>query len=156
MSVHISKLSVAVRLAQPHREPRDGSFLLFPEVDATGRCETVLELLNSRRLVLPFLQPEDHQVRLLVRENIDWVAIGPGVDEALVFPPDRPVTNHQRVELLFLDERQISATIRWGVAGTPERLSDFLGSPATFVAAEAGFGTLMVNKRRLREIRIVA
>jgi hypothetical protein len=35
------------------------------------------------------------------------------------------------------------------------RLSDFLDSADSFVSAETGFGTLIVNKQRLREIRIL-
>lgn len=155
MSVHVSKLWVAIRLAQPHLDPRDGSFQLFPDVGQSGRAETVLELLNSPRLVIPFLQKDDNSVRLLVRKNIDWVAIGAGVEPGLVFPPDRQTTQHQHVELYFVDEAQLAATIRWGEPGSRLRLSDFLDSPDLFVAVEAGFGTLMVNKRRIREIRIV-
>lgn len=155
MSVHVPKVAVAVRLGQALREPRDGSFLLFPEVGDSGRSETVFELLNSSRFVIPFVQQDDRCVRLLVRENVDWVAVGPGVDPALVFPPERPVTQHQRVELCFLDDRVISAVLRWGAPDTKLRLSDFLSLPERFVAAEAGFGTLIVNKRRMRDIRIL-
>lgn len=152
---HVSKLRAAVRLAQPHHDPRDGWVLLFPTLDETGRAETVLELLNSPRVVIPFLQGEDESVLLLVRDNIDWVAIDNGVDPRLVFPPERHTALQQRVELRFVDERRLEATIRWGNPAAPTRLSDFLDSPDPFVAADAGFGTLMVNKRRVREIRIV-
>lgn len=151
----IPKLRVAVRLGQPRHDPRDGWLLLFPALDETGRAETVLELLNSPRQVIPFLRGDDESVLLLVRDNIDWVAIGNGVDPQLVFPPDRQSALEQRVELRFVDERKIEAVIRWGDAATSVRLSDFLGSPDLFVAAEAGFGTLLVNKRRVRDIRIV-
>ena len=153
--LHVSKLRAAVRLSQPHRDPRDGWFLLFPDFDESGRAETVLELLNSPRLVIPFIQNEDEGVRLLVRDNIDWVAIAAGVDAGLVFPPDRQAAQQQRVELCFLDERKLEATIRWGDGTSGVRLSDFLDSRDPFVAADAGFGTLMVNKRRIREVRIV-
>lgn len=155
MSVYVPKLPAAVRLGQPHREPRDGAFLLFPEVGDSGRCETVFELLNSDRFVIPFVQQEDSRVRLLVRENVDWVAIGPGVDPALVLPPGRPAAQHQRVELHFVDDREISAVVRWGAPDVRLRLSDFLAAPDLFLAAEAAFGTLIANKRRMREIRIV-
>lgn len=153
--LHVSKLRAAVRLSQPDHDPRDGWFLLFPDFDDSGRPETVLELLNSSRLVIPFIQNEDESVRLLVRDNIDWVAIAAGVESRLVFPPDRQAEQQQRVELCFLDERRIEATIRWGDGVSGIRLSDFLDSRDPFVAADAGFGTLMVNKRRIREVRIV-
>lgn len=151
----VSKLRVAVRLGQPRHDPRDGWLLLFPAFGETGRAETVLELLNSPRQVIPFLRGDDENVLLLVRDNIDWVAIGNGVDPQLVFPPARQAGLQQRVELRFVDEQKIEAMIRWGDPAAPMRLSDHLGSPDPFVAAEASFGTLMVNKRRVRDIRIV-
>ncbi len=152
----IPKLRAAVRLSQPRLDPRDGWVLLFPDVDDSGRAETVLELLNSDRLVVPFLHREDSSVLLLVRENVDWVAVGANVPNELVFPPDWKSDLSDRVELVFVDDRRIEATIRWGGAETGTRLSDFLGSQDLFIVAEAGFGTLIVNKRRLREIRIVS
>jgi hypothetical protein len=151
----ITKLWVAVRLAQPHHDPRDGWFQLFPEVDNLGRPETVLELLNSPRRVIPFLKREEKSVVLLVRENIDWVAVGPGEQTRLVVPPERTDAHVQRVELGFLDERRVAATVRWGDFPLRERLSDFLNQSDLFVAAEAAFGTLIVNKSRLREVRIL-
>ncbi len=151
----VPKLRAGVRLGQPLHDPRDGWLLLFPVLDGAGRPETVFDLLNSTRQVIPFLQRENDDVLLLVRDNIDWVAIDNHVESKLIFPPGRLAGLEQRVELRFVDERKIAATISWGDPATPTRLSDFLGSPDPFVAAEARFGTLLVNKRRLREIRIV-
>lgn len=151
----VTKLWAAVRLAQPQREPRDGWFQLFPDIDGHGRPETVLELLNSPRFVIPFLQHEGGSVLLLVRENVDWVAIGTGVKSSLVLPPDHQGAFQQRVAIRFTDDQKIEATIRWGDFIAEARLSDFLASSGTFIAAEAGFGTLMVNKRRVREFHIV-
>jgi len=151
----ITKLWAAVRLAQPQSVPRDGWFQLFPELNNQGRPETVLELLNSSRLVIPFLQRENEGVLLLVRENIDWVAIGAGVEPHLIFPPDRHAAFQERVEISFIDEQRIEADIRWGDFATNVRLSDYLNSSDAFIAAEASFGTLMVNKRRIRQVRIV-
>ena len=154
-SVVILKLRVAVHLSQPRLDPRDGWMLLFPHIDDSGRAETVLELLNSDRLVVPFLEWSDSSVLLLVRENIDWVAIGADVPGEMVFPPDRKSALSERVEISFIDERRIEATIRWGEIGSHVRLSDFLDSRDLFVLVEAGFGTLIVNKRRIRQIRIL-
>lgn len=151
----VSKLWVAVRLAQAQLVPRDGWFQLFPDHAALGRPETVLELLNSPRFVIPFLRREDEAVVLLVRENIDWVAIGPGAEPHLILPPDGRTALQQRVDLAFLEDRRITATVRWGDYLAKERLSDHLNGPEQFIAAEAAFGTLIVNKRRLREVRIL-
>lgn len=152
---YIPKIRAAVRLSQQQRAPRDGWFLLYPDVRDAGRPETVLELLNSARLVIPFLQQEDNRVLLLVRENIDWVAVGAGTSDDLVFPPGRRVGLSQRVELAFIGEQKIAATIHWTDVKPTMRLSDFLDSQDPFVAAETGFGQLLVNKRRIREVHIV-
>jgi hypothetical protein len=154
-SVVIHKLRVAVHLSQPRVDPRHGWMLLFPNIGETGRAETLLELLNSNRLVVPFLEQADSSVVLLVRENIDWVAIGTDVPDEMVFPPDRKSMQSERVEISFIEDRRIEATIRWGDAACAVRLSDFLDSRDPFVVVEAGFGRLIVNKRRIREIRIL-
>ena len=154
MSPYVQKLRVAVRLSQPNRDPREGWFLLLPRLGQESRPETILELLNASRSVIPFIQADDASVLLLTRLNIDWVGVGPGVASNLVFPPDEPVTHEQRVELRFVDERRLEATVQWWAGEQNLRLSDFLCASTGFIAAQTGFGTLMVNLGRVRETRI--
>src|SRR5215813_8093359 len=68
---YIQKIRVPARVSQPSQEPRDGSFLLFPGQARDQRGESLLELLNSDRTVIPFLQADDQNVLLLTRVNID-------------------------------------------------------------------------------------
>jgi hypothetical protein len=154
MTRYVEKLRVPVRLSQPSLPPREGCLLLFPDT-AHGRPECVLELLNSPRHVIPFILAGDESVLLLTRSNIDWVAVGSGVADYLVVPPDRAVTNEQRVELRFVDESRVEAVIGWGVNDESSRLSDFLNARESFFAANASFGTLIVNKLRVRESRVI-
>ena len=154
MSAHVQKIRVPVRLSQPNQDPRDGWFLLLPQVEVEGRAESLVELLNSERGVVPFLPSDDAGVVLLTRLNIDWVVVGSGVEWSLVFPPGEFPTREQRAELLFVDERRLEVTLQWRAEDERFRLSDFLSSPANFVTAQTGFGTLIVNKHRIREIRI--
>src|SRR5881396_2413091 len=100
---YVQKLRVPVRLSQPNQDPRDGWFLLFPRAADGETPESVVELLNSPRVVLPFIQ-EDRTILLLTRQNIDWVAIGASVAEELVLRPGQTLTHSQRVELRFTDE----------------------------------------------------
>jgi hypothetical protein len=155
MSVHIQKIRVPIRLAQPNRDPRDGWFLLFPNLEHSDQPETVFELLNSSRTVIPFIQAEDSSVVLLTRANIDWVAIGTGVTPDLVVPGPPP--NHQqRVQIRFVDEQRVDAVIEWRGDRDRVRLSDFLNWDEPFLVAKTGFGTLIVNKLRIRETRITS
>lgn len=155
MTRFVRKLQVPVRLSQPNLAPRDGSFQLFPTVGRENRPETVLELLNSDRSVIPFILEQAATVLLLTRMNVDWVALGPGVESRLIVPPNEPISHEQRVELRFIDESRVDALLRWNEGQNSERLSDFLNATEAFLAARTGFGTLIVNKGRIREMRIV-
>src|SRR5262249_19341582 len=88
MAVYVQKVRVPGRLSQPNQESRDGWFLLYPEVEGGGRSESLVELLNSTRGVIPFLPAQDTSVVLLTRLNLDWVIVGSGVEPSLVFPPN--------------------------------------------------------------------
>lgn len=151
---YVEKVRVPVRLSQPNLDPRDGCFLLFPQVGNEQRTESLLELLNSFRNVIPFILTGDDSVLLLTRTNIDWVAVSPAVDRKLILPSIE-WTESQRVELRFLDERRVDAEVQWFSHVHQDRLSDFLNVCDTFVPAQTGFGTLIWNKDRLREARIL-
>jgi hypothetical protein len=155
MPAYVRKLQVPVRLSQPNLAPRDGSFQLYPTIGKENRPETVLELLNSERSVIPFILEGDATVLLLTRMNVDWVALGPGVETRLVAPPNDPITHEQRAELRFIDESRVEAMLRWNEEQKAVRLSDFLNATEAFLAARTGFGTLIVNKARIREMRII-
>jgi hypothetical protein len=149
----IQKLRAPVRLSQPGESPHDGFLCLLPELDGR-RPETILELLNSSRRVIPFLRPADDSVVLLTRLNIDWVVVGAQVDPAWVMPRRFPGTREQSVQLHFLDGRSMEGDVRWHSPGADIRLSDFLNDPADFYPLATRVGTLMVNKSRVRETRV--
>lgn len=153
-SAYVEKLRVPVRLSQPQSEPRDGWLLLLPRMEQEFRPETVLDLLNSPRSVVPFIQAGDSTVLLLNRVNIGWVAVSGDAPADLVAPPVRPPGQEQRVEFRFLDESRVEARIRWASPDGSFRLSDYLNSNPGFIAVEAGFGTLIVNTGRIRETRV--
>jgi hypothetical protein len=151
-SMHVEKISVPVRVAHTDTDPRDGQFLLYSSLGNSGRSETLLELLNSkRRSIIPFLQVDQSEVLFLNRENIDWVVIAAGVDERLVYPPDHLVTIEQGVEFRLIDGSRVQATIQWDAKDGTVRLSDHLNTTGTFITAKTSFGLLLINKRRVRE-----
>ncbi len=155
MPTYVQKLRVPVRLSQPNQDPRDGWFLLFPRAGDGESPESIVELLNSPRVVLPFIQQDDRTVLLLTRQNIDWVAIGANVAVDLVVRPGQTVTNSQRVELRFTDESRVDGVIEWDATHRNLRLSDFLNWCDDFFVLKTGFGMLVVNRQRIRETRVV-
>jgi hypothetical protein len=154
LSHHVEKLRILARLAQPNLNPRDGYFLLFPTYGKEGRPESLFELLNSSRAVIPFLLREDKSVLLLTRLNIDWVAVSGAGRNPLLFPPNHIGGRQQAVELRFVDESRVEAVMMWRPRNDSERLSDVLNRPDVFVATETSFGALLVNKNRIREMRL--
>lgn len=151
---YVEKIRVPVRVSQPMLGPRDGWLLLFPRVGSVPRPETLLELLNSSRIVVPFIQSEDSSVILLTRVNIDWVIVGSRVDEGLVYPPDHRIDVEQRVDLRLIDESHVHALLQWDSRGGTIRLSDFLNEASGFMLARTSFGLLLVNRLRVRETRL--
>lgn len=150
-SSYVQKIRVPARVSQPSMDPRDGWFLLYPAVGNSDRPETLLELLNSARTVIPFIQAENATVLLLTRVNIDWIVVGREVDSGLVFPPSYRVTVEQHVDLRLIDESKVRAVLQWNAARGVDRLSDYLNSSESFIPARTGFGTLLMNKLRVRE-----
>jgi hypothetical protein len=154
MTLYVRKIRVAARVSQPNLTPRDGWFLLLPHLEAGDRHETLLDLLNSSRTVIPFILAEGGEVLLLTRANLDWVVVQKGVDSQLVYPPGRRVTSEQRVDLRLIDESRVHAVVQWNSPNGETRLSDFLNREETFIAAKTDFGTLLINKLRVRETRV--
>jgi hypothetical protein len=151
---YVQKVRVPARVAEPGREPRDGAFLLFPSLGAERPSETLIELLNSSRVVVPFIPADDADVVLLTRAHIDWVIVGRDVDRGLVFPPDYVVSREQRVDLRLMDETHVHAVLQWHSPDGLTRLSDYLNGGDEFIPARTAFGTLLVNKLRVRETNL--
>jgi hypothetical protein len=150
----IQKLRAPVRLSQPGDTPLDGYFCLLPEIDGHPRPETILELLNSTRRVIPFFQVADDNVVLLTRLNIDWVVPGAQVDSDWIMPRRLHAIREQSVRLQFFDGREMEGDVRWCSPGADIRLSDFLNDAADFYPLVTRVGILMVNKNRVRETRV--
>ncbi len=153
MAPYVKKIGVPARVSQPNLGPRDGHFLLYPQIEG-NRPEALLELLNSRRTMIPFILDQDSEVLLLTRPNIDWVVVSQSVEPRLVYAPGALVSAEQRVDLRLIDESRVHAVIRWDAGSGDVRLSDFLNRDEMFIAANTEFGTLLINKLRVRETRV--
>lgn len=154
-SLHIEKVQVPVRLAQPNLDPRDGFLMLLPRLGAEARIESLLELLNSRRTVIPFTTEDDGSVRLINRTSVDWIAARSSTPPDCILPPGLDWNHGERAELLFADGRRVQVEVEWYAGASGHRLSDFLNVCDTFVASRTRFGMLIWNKSRVLEWRIL-
>jgi len=154
MPPYVQKIRALVQLSQCDDAARDGWLWLAPRTERAERPETILELLNSPRSVIPFIQPKDSAVLLLTRVSIEWVAIGAGVEPGLVFPPDHRVTREQRAEVCFANGRRMEGIIQWNAADEHSRLSDFLNGQEDFFVMKTRSGVILVNKQRVHETRV--
>lgn len=157
MSESNEKIPVPVRLSQPKCAPLEGRFLLRPRLGRRTDPESLVELLNSRRTVLPFIVAgqRDAETMLLVRFNIDWVMVDLSVDPELIFPAKLERNRGEGVELRFMDESRVVATIQWYASHKKVRLSDFLNQSDRFIASQVSHGTLIWNRDRVRAARIL-
>ena len=134
-------------------DPADGYLCLAPHSELHEGRETMLELLNSDKRVVPFLC-QDGEVVLLTLRHVDWVLAGPGVDLSAVFPPTYIVAREERVELCFADGRCMDGKIQMEVTEDFTRASDFLNAGARFYPIRTRLGLMLVNKDRVSETRL--
>lgn len=151
---YVEKVRLPVRLAQPGMPPTDGFLMLVAQMEREQRAETLMELVNAPRILIPFIGASERDIALLVRANIDWVAVGKDGRPDLLFPPGYRVTHGQRMQLSFINEDRIEALVQWDRSDPRVRLSDFLNGADDFFPVVASFGTLFVNRQRVREMRI--
>jgi hypothetical protein len=149
----IDRVRVPVRVALAGDAVREGWLALRSEAEP-GRPETLVELLNGGRHVLPFIEPGESVV-LLTRLNLEWVATAPGVEANLVSPSHRSITRKQKVELHFMEGATIAGTIQWEAARQHLRVSDVLNGPGDFFPVLTESDVLIVNRLRVRETRLI-
>ena len=133
-----------------------GSRLLPTSPLSHGGPETLLELLNAPQRVVPFELPEFDTVLLLTRLNIDWVLAGNAVDPELVRPANYVITREESVHVTFNDGRSIDGMIQMALPGVMNRASDFLNEGDDFFPLGTRLGTVIVNKARVRDTRVLA
>lgn len=155
MSRRIDKQQAHVRVSFAGGDPADGYLCLTPRAESRESAETMLDLLNSAKRVVPFLLQENGEVVLLSVRYVDWVLAGPGVDLATVVPPTYIVTREERVELCFADGRRMDGKIQIEVKDDFTRVSDFINSPERFYPVRTRLGLMLVNKERVSETRLI-
>jgi hypothetical protein len=154
MARYVEKQQASVRVSMAGEEPVEGSLSLAPQAQFHGGPETLLDLLNSGQRVLPLVGADGQSVLLLSRLGVGWVMPDPGVPPERVCPPTYIVTREERVEVRFDDGQHLEGLIQMELPEDLNRASDFLNATDDFFTLVTPFGTLLVNKTRLREVKV--
>jgi hypothetical protein len=154
MAAYIGKLRVPVRVQMPGTEPMPGFLSVGRQSPIYEGPETLFELLNAPLRVLPLILASDESVLLLVREHIDWVEAGKEVEPELVSPRPYMVTREETVAVEWLDGSRQRGRLPMELPNDINRASDYMNSDDDFFPLETAAGNMLINKRRLRAMRI--
>lgn len=154
MAEYIGKMRVPVRVRMPGTEPLGGFLSVAPQSAIYEGPETLFELLNAPLRVLPFILASDESVVLLIREHIDWVEAGEDVEPDLVSPRLFMVTREETVAVEWLDGSREQGRLPMELPNDINRASDYMNSDDDFFPLATHTGNMLVNKRRLRAVRI--
>ena len=149
----IEKLRVAVRLVLLAEEPTAGSLSLAPHSERHAGPETLLERLNDRVRVMPFLRADD-ALMLVTREHIEWVMPSAVVGPELVRPQAFAFTREERVRVRLLSGAHFDGVLSMEMPHEYNRASDFLNEEDDFFVLTTPSGTVLVNKARVVDIRV--
>jgi hypothetical protein len=152
---HVVKRRTTVRVCQSGEDALDGLFCLAVESPELGRAETLFDLLNSSRKMVPFVRSGDRRVSLLTRMNIDWVIAPEAVTAEWIYPPHYRLGFEEPVHVFFLDGRTIEGRLQIAADPRIDRASDFLNGASDFFPVKTRLGTLFANKARVRETLLV-
>ena len=114
--------------------------------------QTLLERLNDKVRVLPVVHSE--VTHLVNRMLIEWAEAAPGVDSTLVGPAAFLVTREEHAIVRLRSGRLLEGIIAMEMPENFNRTSDFINGTEDFFALRSGPRTLLVNKRRVREVRL--
>jgi hypothetical protein len=154
MAQYVEKMRVPVRVRLFGGEAFDGWLSVAPHSAIREGPETLHELLNSPVRVLPFILAEDESVMLLSREHLNSVEPTPEADPELVRPPHYLVTREEQVAVEWLDGHRAEGIIPMELPRDLNRASDYLNGDDDFFPLITADGTQLVNKLRLRGVRI--
>lgn len=155
MVQYIAKRRAPVRISQQGLDPFDAFLSLSPRSRHHDGGETIVELLNSTLRVIPLILPGEDSVLLATRLNLDWVMATETVDPAMICPATYWVTREERVNVSFCDGRTMDGVLQMELPPEINRPSDFLNGSEDFFPLVTRMGTLLVNKSRVRELRVL-
>jgi len=146
------KYRLPVKLAWAGNAPVEGELTLSRHSEYRAGPQTILERLNERVRVLPVVH--GNVAHLVNRELIDWVAPGNDVDPVLIGPSQFVVTHEEHVRVNMAYGGTFEGVLTLEMPEGFNRVSDFLNGDDDFFTLKAGSRTVLVNKRRIREMLI--
>ena len=91
---------------------------------------------------------------LVTRQHLDWVEAAEDADPELVSPRPFMVTREEVVAVEWLDGTRFEGRLPMELPNDINRASDYMNSDDDFFPLVMDSGTLLVNKLRLRAVRI--
>jgi hypothetical protein len=153
MPAYVEKIRVPVQIAQLANEPLAGFLALAPRAQFHDGPETLLELMNAPRRVIPVQLP-DGETSLLQRDAIEWVTTDSGEAEHLVMPRNFLVTREEAVRVCLRNGQSIDGILRMELPEHLNRASDFLNASEDFFPLTRDTHTLLIHKSAVREVRL--
>jgi hypothetical protein len=141
-----------VTLSVADGPPVAGWLSLSKRPDMNERPQTLLERLNEPVSVVPVTHGD--VTHLVNRTLIEWAEPGPGVEAVHIGPPAN-VTREEYASVWLRSGRKLDGVIAMEMPDGYNRTSDFINSQDEFFILRCRDRTLLVNKRRVRELRIV-
>jgi len=153
-SGYIEKIKVSVQLAMRGETPAAGLLSLAPHAELHQGPETLLERLNLPTRIVPFQRACDDAILLVNRVAIEWVSAGTDVESKYVRPHAYQFTREERVHVRLIGGAVFEGVLAMELPQEFNRTSDFLNSEDDFFPLTSPSGTLLVNKRRVLEVRV--
>jgi hypothetical protein len=150
MAEYIEKMRITIGVSRAGEPDIEGCFSLSPLSEHHSGAETLLEFLNERRRVLPFLR-QDGVVMLLARHDVQWVFAGPNVPAELVRPRSFRFTREERVRVRLCGGEELEGLLQMELPDPVNRASDYLNGPDDFFPLTARDGIYLVQKHHARE-----
>jgi hypothetical protein len=114
--------------------------------------QTLLERLTARVRVVPVV--ENEATTLVTRALIEWAEPAPGVEARLVGPAAYAVTREEHARVRLRSGELLEGVIEMEMPQGYNRTSDFINGEADFFTLRCGTRTLLVNKQRVRHVRL--
>lgn len=153
-SGYVEKIAVAVQLALRGESAISGVLSLAPHAEHHDGPETLLERLDLPTRIIPFRRASDDAMLLVNRAAIDWVCAGPDVEARLIRPSAFMFTREEKVLVRLIGGATFEGVLAMEAPQEFNRASDFLNGEEDFFPLTTASGTLLVNKRRVLEVRV--
>ena len=155
MHRYVEKLRVPVQVALRGEDPVEGFLSLAPQAELHDGPETILERLNETVRMVPFHRADTGAVILFTRRQIDYVVASSDVHAELIRPATFMTTGEERLRVRLLGGAAFEGMLHMEQPEEFNRASDYLNGLEDFFPLDANDGTLLINKWRVLDVRVL-